>query len=34
MIVLESTVHPALAAMSGALGLGFPNYFQINENSA
>jgi len=31
---LGNTVHPAAAAMSGALGLGFPNYFQINENNA
>jgi len=32
--VLGNTAHTALAAMSGALGLGFPNYFHFSENNA
>ena len=32
---LGNTVHSAaVAEMSGALGLGFPNYFHFSENNA
>jgi len=36
ILILENTVQPAAAALSGAFGLGFPNpiYFQNSEDNA